>query len=291
MTNDIMINEFGMVQREGRWWTTSLAVADKFKKQHRDVLRTVRELECSAEFRLRNFAQSSYSNSQGRSQPAFEVTRDGFTILAMGFTGKEAMKWKEQYINLFNVLEKQAMEVVPAISKQLADNMTLLSKSLLLAQKGQFEIEGAIEVISGDVVVVKTKVGKLENDVSDIKHHLSAWYPRRELKAKDKKTHRYICDKNYGGRCPCCHDAQILDTACHPIIGVLEYDHWYGNHKAGLTETWPVCRTCNHGVLKKGTRHKKNHAFLQYQEILELHVNPQSDLFSMRQGGCFHEND
>jgi len=94
MTNDIMINEFGMVQREGRWWTTSLAVADKFKKQHRDVLRTVRELECSAEFRLRNFAQSSYSNSQGRSQPAFEVTRDGFTILAMGITEKEAMKWK-----------------------------------------------------------------------------------------------------------------------------------------------------------------------------------------------------
>jgi len=89
----------------GQPMTTSLVIADKFGKQHRDVLRAIRKLECSRDFGLRNFAPSSYLNEQGKEQPCFNITRDGFAFLAMGFTGKEAAQWKEKFISAFNAME------------------------------------------------------------------------------------------------------------------------------------------------------------------------------------------
>lgn len=85
--------------------TTSLQVAEHFGKRHDVVLRAIRNLECSGDFRLRNFAESVYVNEQGKEQPCFRITRDGFAFLAMGFTGKEAAQWKEAYITAFNKME------------------------------------------------------------------------------------------------------------------------------------------------------------------------------------------
>lgn len=98
--NDLIIRDAGNL------WTTTALVAEKFGKQHRNVLRAVRNLECSSEFRLRNFAQSSYVNAQGKSQPMYRISRDGFSFLAMGFTGKEAAQWKERFISAFNAMER-----------------------------------------------------------------------------------------------------------------------------------------------------------------------------------------
>lgn len=87
---------------------SSLKVAERFGKRHDDVLKAIRNLGCSPDFYLRNFAEviREYSNGKGglQSGPAYEITRDGFALLAMGFTGPEAMKWKEAYISAFNFL-------------------------------------------------------------------------------------------------------------------------------------------------------------------------------------------
>jgi Rha family phage regulatory protein len=83
----------------------SVLVAKKFGKGHRDVLRALNNLECSAEFKLRNFAQDTYV-VRNTEYPMYNMTRDGFTFLCMSFTGKEAAKWKEAYINAFNSMEK-----------------------------------------------------------------------------------------------------------------------------------------------------------------------------------------
>jgi Rha family phage regulatory protein len=68
-----------------RFWRKTFAdsrdVAATFGKNHRDVLRAIRELSCSEDFRVRNFAQSSFLNEQDRDMPCFEMTRDGFTRL------------------------------------------------------------------------------------------------------------------------------------------------------------------------------------------------------------------
>lgn len=90
---------------QGKALATSLDVAEKFTKRHDTVLRAIRKLDCSDDFRRRNFAESSYLNDQNKKQPMFLISRDGFSFLAMGFTGKEAAAWKEKYITAFNAME------------------------------------------------------------------------------------------------------------------------------------------------------------------------------------------
>lgn len=86
-------------------FTTSLEIAERFKKRHADVLRAIENLECSPEFRQRNFALADYLDGQKKPRPLYDITRDGFSILTMGFTGTEAMAWKEKYIAAFNAME------------------------------------------------------------------------------------------------------------------------------------------------------------------------------------------
>ena len=94
---------------DGQVTTTSMQVAEHFGKQHKNVLRAIANLECSAEFARLNFEPviTEYKNGKGGVQtgPAYRITRDGFVFLAMGFTGKEAARWKEAYITAFNQME------------------------------------------------------------------------------------------------------------------------------------------------------------------------------------------
>ena len=94
-----------VIVKNGKPICNSLMVAEKFEKRHDNVLRDIEKLECSSEFRLLNFEESSYTNSQNKTLPMIEMTRDGFAILCMGFTGKDAMEWKEKYIAAFNAME------------------------------------------------------------------------------------------------------------------------------------------------------------------------------------------
>lgn len=96
-------------EKDGQALTTSREVADYFGKNHRHILRDIRnvleqlnETPEGREFGQSNFGQSYYMNEQGKKQPAYTLTRDGFTLLAMGFTGAKAMQFKVAYINAFN---------------------------------------------------------------------------------------------------------------------------------------------------------------------------------------------
>lgn len=82
--------------------TTSLKVADIFNKQHKDVLRKLESLECSSDFNERNFTLVEYKDAKGENRPMYEMSKDGFMFLVMGFTGAAAAKIKEAYINTFN---------------------------------------------------------------------------------------------------------------------------------------------------------------------------------------------
>ena len=89
--------------------TTSALLARAFGKRHDNVVRAIDKLECSDEFRFLNFEESfrEVETGQGatRKYREFELTRDGFVFLAMGFTGKEVAQWKEAYIKAFNDME------------------------------------------------------------------------------------------------------------------------------------------------------------------------------------------
>lgn len=89
---------------------TSLDVAETFGKEHKNVLRDIRELACSEEFNRLNFELTSYKDGMNRMQDMYYITRDGFTLLVMGYTGEKAMKFKEAYIKQFNHMEKLLKE-------------------------------------------------------------------------------------------------------------------------------------------------------------------------------------
>ena len=90
----------------GELMTTSKLVADYFGKAHRDVVRALDNIECSAEFRAANFAHSSYTSPQNKVLQCFNITKDGFYFLAMGFTGDKAAKFREGFIAEFKAMEK-----------------------------------------------------------------------------------------------------------------------------------------------------------------------------------------
>jgi len=95
---------------DGKASTTSLDVANHFGKRHDDVLKRIRNLDCPADFTLRNFAECSRNGANNKPEPYFRMTRDGFTLLCMGFTGKQAMHWKVAYILAFNKMEQVLLE-------------------------------------------------------------------------------------------------------------------------------------------------------------------------------------
>lgn len=103
----------------GEIWTTSLLVAEKFAKRHADVMRAVQNLECSPAFAERNFALSEYRDPTGRTLPMYRISRDGFSFLAMGFTGREAAAWKEAFIGAFGAMERELRRI--AASRALPD--------------------------------------------------------------------------------------------------------------------------------------------------------------------------
>ncbi|EAV3152003.1 peptidase [Salmonella enterica] len=108
----------------GKVVTSSLAVASYFGKQHKNVIQKIASLECSAEFTELNFQLSEYIDASGRKLPCYQITRDGFAFLAMGFTGKRAAQFKEAYINAFNQMEKQLSK--PSVLSDAAHNASVL---------------------------------------------------------------------------------------------------------------------------------------------------------------------
>lgn len=101
-----MLVEMRKLNKKEQIVVTSKDIAETFGKRHSDVLRDIENLNCSQKFTERNFALSSYKDSSGKTNKEYLLTRDGFTIIAMGYTGEKAMKFKEAYIEQFNQMEE-----------------------------------------------------------------------------------------------------------------------------------------------------------------------------------------
>lgn len=93
--------------KNGRAVTTSIAIAEFFGKRHERVLDKIRNLDCSAKFTEHNFVSSKYTDSTGRKLPMYQITKNGFVFLVMGFTGKKAAAFKEAYIAEFDRMEEE----------------------------------------------------------------------------------------------------------------------------------------------------------------------------------------
>lgn len=105
------------VGSNGQVQTDSLTVAQIFGKRHDHVTRDIEEMACSYEFNAANFGEIKYTDSRGREQRAYQMTKDGFVFLVMGYRGRKASEFKEKYIRAFNQME-QALKQAPQIESQ-----------------------------------------------------------------------------------------------------------------------------------------------------------------------------
>ena len=82
----------------GKQWTTSLNIAEVFGKEHRHILDKIENLECSQQFAETNFRLGQYADKNNQMRKMYDITRDGFTFLAMGFIGSAYCAYPNQRI-------------------------------------------------------------------------------------------------------------------------------------------------------------------------------------------------
>ncbi|HDZ5046366.1 TPA: Rha family transcriptional regulator, partial [Campylobacter jejuni] len=124
-------------------YTTSLDISNVFKKEHKNILAKIDELP-QDEFRELNFKLTERTAKFGavfRSKPYYKITRDGFSLLVMGFTGEKAYKWKIEFIKAFNEMEKRLRNIEYEKHDKLAFRQSLGYKSQLAQQKQKYENE------------------------------------------------------------------------------------------------------------------------------------------------------
>ena len=154
--------------------TTSLLVAETFEKEHRNVLKSIRKLMSATNVAVAQmFDETTYVNEQGKEQPMFVMNRDGFTLLAMGFSGEKALEFKVDYINAFNKMEA---ELKSQQTKQLSAAESLLQAvQLLVAHERQIGIlehnqknmQGAISSLYDKVYGMQFQTNMIEQKLNN----------------------------------------------------------------------------------------------------------------------------
>lgn len=161
-------NEYGLfADKKDIARVDSLYVAEFFEKNHKEVLRDIRNIAApnsglSKEFTERNFALGSYKDKQNKKRPCYYLTRDGFTILVMGYTGKKALRFKELYIRRFNEME----ELIKSLVKARTEFPLLTENIKLLHEKPKpYHFSNECDMINRIVLGKSAKQFRLENNL------------------------------------------------------------------------------------------------------------------------------
>lgn len=192
------MNDIILSMQNGEPVVSSRQIAENFDKNHRDVLRAVDNLKED----VRNFAQmffeSTEPDSYGREQRAYLMNRDGFTLLAMGFTGKAALEWKLKYIAAFNEMEKKLTEQPQLTRSQLLATALIAAHEELeekdkriaeLTPKGVFA--DAVSASSQSILVGEMAKLLSQNGIQMGQNRLFAWLRENGYLIKDRKRTDY----------------------------------------------------------------------------------------------------
>lgn len=132
--------------------TTSKKIAEVFEKQHRNVLRDIDSLKDVLNFE-QMFFETTEPDNYGRQQRVYQINRDGFSLLAMGFTGQKALQWKVKYIEAFNYMEQQLN--TPELQMAhglLAAKLLIENKDKLIEEQKQIIEEQKPKALFADAV-------------------------------------------------------------------------------------------------------------------------------------------
>ena len=206
--------------------TTSLLIAEKFDKRHDNVMQAIANLEISREFRLLNFKESSYVNSQKRVNTSFTITRDGFTRLVMSFNGAAAQRFKEEFIAEFNRME--ALLKLEATPKPLLEvySKRIINDEARNCPDTHFCIFNESHPV---MIAVEANVGsQCEFDLIDgsIGKRWSNFRKDKLWADEDNvSTYDYIFSDRRGTREVKCYDNEELKYFRHWLKNIYKKDH------------------------------------------------------------------
>lgn len=109
-------NEIQVINNNGELVVSSRQIAENFGKLHKDVLESISHIKAENSAVTPMFHETTYKAGTGKSYKEYLMNRDGFCLLVMGFTGKEALAWKLKYIEAFNAMEKKLKELSAPLS-------------------------------------------------------------------------------------------------------------------------------------------------------------------------------
>ena len=132
-------------QVDAQLLVSSREIATNFEKQHKHVIEKIENTRAENSAIQEMFIESTYIASNGKTNKEFLITRDGFSLLVMGFTGSKAMNWKLRYIEAFNKMEQQLKNPFSNMSKEL--------QAILLVDKRQQELDNSITTIEDKMTV------------------------------------------------------------------------------------------------------------------------------------------
>lgn len=164
------MNELVFRNANGVPMTTSILIAKTFGKEHKHVLRDIDNLECSEEFTETNFGLSmkirELANGVQKQDRYYNITRDGFTFLAMGYTGKKAAEFKEKYIAAFNAMEQQIRQGLQLSSEFMQTQMQMMNQMMQLCNSMMQRIE-RLEVVKPEPKPKPVPSPVMDFDTSD----------------------------------------------------------------------------------------------------------------------------
>ncbi|EKN7591917.1 Rha family transcriptional regulator [Campylobacter coli] len=221
----VIINnvEVNLNIKENKVFINSLDLAKVFNKNHKDVLETTKN-QPQNDFTESNFILSTYKDKKGELRPCYNLTRDGFSLLVMGFTGEKAYKWKVEFIKAFNEMEKRLKNLEQEKMQKLAFHQSLGYKSQLKQQKEHYE----------------NKIKALKYDLEN-KKQLSF---KRKLSEKELLELRKILAKDYDILCFKKWEMSLVaekigkDTVFEAVLNKLEKELNYWQNYEEYEEKW-----------------------------------------------------
>lgn len=148
-----------VIMKDQQAVTSSLQVAENFEKEHKNILRDIESLKKDVLNFEQMFYETTTPDSYGRERKTYLINREGFTLLAMGFTGKKALEFKLAYIEAFNNMEKYIT------SQQLPMSQEDIMIATLETQK---ELKTRINTVSNDVEGLKKEIDLSRNQKAQL---------------------------------------------------------------------------------------------------------------------------
>lgn len=192
------MNDIILSTQNGEPVASSRQIAESFGKEHKDVLRAIENIKAQNCALTSMFFEATYTAGTGKAYPMYLMNRDGFTLLAMGFTGKAALEWKLKYIQAFNEMEKKLAQR-PQLSRTELMAQALIAAHDELEHKDRQIAELTPKGIFADAVNASKKsilVGELakllcQNSVQIGQNRLFVWMREHGYLIRDPKRSDY----------------------------------------------------------------------------------------------------